>query len=162
MGMDIHMNLVKDSEYLKRDIFDGRDPEWFLNLCQRGWQDEYNKLNINFGLCPQSPKEINQEELIKKGYFDFCYINVKDFKEWFVEYRPDRDAGWVTTYDKWRIENKNYIPEYIDHYLSKEDNINDMHFITITNPYDSSAWLYHYLIKNEIPDEADITYWFDN
>lgn len=162
MGMDIHMHLVQNGQYIKKNIFDRRDREWFSNLSGEGDDFEYNELSFYYGISPQSPKEINPEELIKKGYFNLFYINVKDFKEWFEKYRPDIDAGWVTTYDKWRIENKNYVPEYINHYLDKEDNINNMHFITITNPYDSSAWLYQYLIENEIPDEADITYWFDN
>ena len=39
MGMDIHMHLVKDGEYVKKNIHDGRNREWFANLQDEGWDD---------------------------------------------------------------------------------------------------------------------------
>lgn len=161
MGKDIHLNIVQNGEYIKKEIFDGRNSEWFANLEGDGWDDCYDHLDTEFGLSPQAPKELNIEKMREEGYFNFYYINVKKFKEWFQQYRPDIDAGWVSTYDKWRIENKGYIPENIFHYLSEVENPADMHFIEITNQYDCSAWLFTYLVDHKIDDNADITYWFD-
>lgn len=161
MGMDISMYIVKDGKYVEKNIFDGRNREWFQNLQNEGWDDCYNNLDIIFGISPQAPTELNIEKMQRNGYFGFYHIKVKRFKEWFRKYRPDRDAGWVSTYDKWRIENKGYVPNDVAHFLSADDNIEDMHFVEIINPYDCSAWLYRYLIEHDIDDNADITYWFD-
>lgn len=161
MGKDIHIHIVQNKEYIKKEIFDGRNSEWFANLTRDGLDDCYDLLDIKYGLSPQAPEEIDKKSLTEDGYFDFYYINVKEFKDWFQKYRPDIDAGWVTTYDKWRIENKGYVPEDICHYLSEDDNPADMHFIEIVNQYDCSAWLSTYLVDHEIDDNADITYWFD-
>ena len=160
MGMDIHMALVKNNEYVKEDIFDGRNSDWFNNMAGNGWDDVYDKLPMNYGLSEQTPAEY--EEKYKDWCFNYRYINVKDFKEWFQKYRPDIDAGWVSTYDKWRIEKKGYIPEDIFHYLPEDANLADMHFIEVINQYDCSAWLFTYLVDNNIDDDVDIVYCFDN
>lgn len=161
MGMDIHMHLVKDGEYVKKNIYDGRNREWFANLQDEGWDDCYDNLDIIFGLSPKAPKTIDVAKLREDGYFGFYHIPVKRFKEWFETYRPDKDAGWVSTYDKWRIENKGYVPDDLMHYIPEDARIEDLHFVEVVNPYDCSAWLYQYLIENEIDNNADITYWFD-
>lgn len=155
------MHIVKDNVYIKEDIFDGRNTEWFRNMMQQGGSDEYDYLPIRYGLSPKAPKSLNQEKLAKDGYFGFYHIQVKAFLDWFCKYRPDMDAGWVTTYDKWRAENKGYTPELM-YTLPEDARIEDMHFITITNSYDCSTWLYQYLKKNRINKNADITYWFDH
>ena len=174
MGVDIHMYVVKKGSVLESEIFDGRNSEWFNNLQGRGFDWEYDNLSIEWGISPNAPStdEFNSEELSDRGYYGFHHISAKKFVEWFEKYRPDRQAGWVSTYDKWRIENKGYIPEDLPLYLDKEDNINDMHFIEYDNPYDCSKWLYDYLIehygkyvspsgKMEIDPDIDITYYFD-
>lgn len=155
------MHIVKDNAYIKENIFDGRNTEWFRNMMKQGGSDEYDYLPLGYEISPQSPDSINQEELEKKKYYGFHYIRVGAFLNWFNQYRPDMDAGWVTTYDKWRVENKGYIPELM-YSLPEDARIEDMHFITVTNPYDCSAWLYQYLKENEIDANADITYWFDH
>lgn len=160
MGMDIHMALVKNNEYVKENIFDGRNSDWFNNMMGNGWDDLYDKLPINYGLSDQTPVEY--EEKYKDWCFDYHYVNVKNFKEWFQKYRPDIDAGWVSTYDKWRIEKKGYIPKDILHYLPEDANPADMHFVEVINPYDCSAWLFTYLVENDIEDDVDIVYCFDN
>ena len=161
MGIDIHMSIVKNKEYIAEDIFDGRNSEWFGNLQKEGWENEYDELPARCGYSDQSPADYILKYTTERYYYGFFFINVKDFKDWFIKYRPDKDACWVTTYDKWRIENKGYIPENPQHYLSCEDNINDMHFVEIENIYDCSKWLYNYLIDNHISDDADIIYCFD-
>lgn len=162
MGMDIHIHIVKNGEYVVKNIYTGRNSDWFDNMMGNGYDDCYNYLDLIFGISPQAPKNLDAKELSKKGYFDFFYVSVKNFKNWFKQYRPDISAGWVSTYDKWRIEHKGYIPEYMAYTLTKEDILEDMHFVEVTNPYDPSAFIYSFLIENDIDDNADITYWFDN
>ena len=161
MGRDIHLSILStEGEVLKYDIFDGRNSNWFDNMSGKGWDIEYNHLNICYGF-PESTPEDFVKHYEDRSYFDRRYINVNNFCNWFEKYRPDLDAGWVSTYDKWRIEKKGYIPEEPIHYLETTDNINDMHFVEFENKYDCSKWLYNYLKDNNIPKDANIVYCFD-
>lgn len=162
MGMDIHLFIVKDKEYLGKEIFDGRNSEWFHNMMQKGWNEVYDHLPVKYEVSEQAPNEIDEQKLAEDLYFGFRTVNVGDYRNWFIKYKPNKDAGWVSTYDKWRIENQGYIIEDIPHYLSSDDNINDMHFIEVENHYDCSKWLFEYLEEHNIPNDADITYWFDH
>lgn len=155
------MFIVKEKKALAKEIFDGRNSEWFSNLSGTSKDNEYDHLPKKYGFSDQCPDWMRKKYRSDSGYYNFIYINVADFKNWFLKYRPDKDAGWVTTYDRWRIENKGYVPDYIEHYLSEEDNINDMHFVEVSNEYDCSLWLYNYLNENEIPNDATIWYCFD-
>jgi hypothetical protein len=47
-------------------------------------------------------------------------------------------------------------------YLDGEDIIEDVRFIEVTDKYDCSAWLYSYLVDNDISDDATIQYCFDH
>ena len=154
------MHIVKNKEYIKKNIFDGRNSEWFANLQGNGWDNIYDTFPSNYGIGKQAPEDIDVEKLEHNGYFGFYSISVKDFIEWFVQFRPDVDAGWVHTYDKWLYETKEVIPE-VNHYLDSDERIEDMFFITIENKYDCSAWLFNYLNENNIDEDADIIYWFD-
>ena len=165
MGVDISMYIVKDKKDISNTssswgIFDGRNSIWFNNLQQIGDNEIYNYLNIKPGISKQAPDDFSKYKNL--DYYGFNYISVKDFKDWFIKYRPDIDAGWISTYDKWRMEKKGYEPDYLPKYLDKDDDINDMHFVEYETIWDDcSIWLYNYLIDNKVPDEADITYWFD-
>ena len=161
MAVDIHMHIVEDYQIIKEDIFDGRDYEWFDDITLKD-KDIYKKLNIKAGFSPKTPK--NWIEYISKlDYYDFYYFKVDDFLDWFTEYRPDLDAGWVHTYTKWKMEQYDYIPSEDEfyHYLDKEHIPEDMHFVTIANKYDCNYWLFEYLIKNDISRTADVIYYFD-
>ena len=168
MGMDIHMHIVKNDEVIAKNIFDGRNSEWFNNLKGDGNDDEYDHFPSYGGIpdnCPEFIKTIydgdcnNDEEYF--GYFGFYYVNAGDYIKWFEKYRPDTDAGWVTTYEKWAWEKKGIKPEYLAKYLNKDANINDMHFIEVVNPWDCGRWLYNYIKDHKIPDDACVIYYFD-
>ena len=162
MGVDIHMYICKEKKIIAEDIFDGRNSEWFANLQNEGWDDEYSHLPNEYGFGNHAPEEIINKYSNEIGYYGFYHMNVKDFMEWFQKYQPDKDAGWVSTYDKWRMENKEYIPEELYHELPKDARIEDMHFVEFIKPYDCSKWLYYYLVNNKIDKEADIVYFFDH
>ena len=167
MGMDIHIHVIRGTEVVREDIFDGRNSEWFNNLMGRGDDDEYDYLPVSYGLPDVKPEVVDGYTLSemkenKDGYFGFRYISVKDFKKWFDAYRPDKKAGWVTTYEKWQWEKQGVEPRDPRRYLDKDDIIEDMHFIEFDKTYDCSKWLYEYIIKNSIIwDNSYIIYWFD-
>ena len=162
MGVDIHLFLVKDKKMVREgNIFNGRNSEWFANIQGNGDDDIYDTFPVyKYDVSDQAP-----DELIKKAHGDWYYgyrsIRVGDFKAWFEKHHPDKQAGWVTTYEKWRYEKQGVIPYDSKHHLDKDDIIEDWCFIEWEDPYDCSRWLYNYLIEGEIDDDADITYWFD-
>lgn len=155
------MYIVKNKEYIAKDIFEGRNSTWFNNMMDRGNDEEYNYLPLRYGISDETPEDWAKHYEDRQSYFGHHYINVGEFKDWFLKYRPDRDAGWVTRYEAWVYENKGIIPEYLQKKLSHDDIIEDMEFITVINEYDCSNWLYTYLIDNDIPNDAIIQYVFD-
>lgn len=161
MGMDIHLSIFKQGKVLAENIYEGRHNEWFQDLQGEGCNIEYDSLPRNWGKSPQMPEGFLDSEK-EKWYFGFNYINVKEFKDWYVNKRPDLKAGWATTYVKWMYEQKGIIPEDLSIYRPEEGDPADWHFIEYEDEYEPSQWLYGYLIGNNIPDDADIGYWFDN
>ena len=167
MGVDIHMSIIdKEGNYLEKDVFDGgRNSEWFANLQKDGWDDEYDHLPIHFGIPEKVPEKIQKDfdKPLGEGYYGFYYITVKGFKNWYENYKPDLKAGWASTYDKWRIEKKHYMPERgLPQYLHEEYNKEDIHFVEYIDYYDCSRWLYQHLRKNKFSDDAYIVYYFDH
>lgn len=161
MGVDIHLSIIsKDGEYRCNDIYDGRNSEWFDNLSGNYSNEFYQNFPRRYGLPLAVPEDIKKAE--EDGdYYNFCHVNVGEFLEWFAEARPDIDAGWVSTYDKWLYERKNVIPE-LNRFLGEEDNPYDFHFIEVENPWDSSRWLYEFIQEREDITEDDfIVYFFD-
>ena len=164
MGVDIHLSIIHNGEVIKKEIFDGRNSEWFGNLQGEGWDEVYNELYrfyIGYGFPEDAPEDF-AKHYEDRYYYGHHYVKVGDFIEWFNKYRPDKDAGWVSTYDKWRIENKSYIPEDLPHSMPTEGRVEDWHFIEYENVYDCSRWLVEYIIDNKIPLEATIFYCFDH
>ena len=161
MGVDIHMNIYKNQELIAEDIFDGRNSDWFRNLQpDHGNDPAYDHLAIHCGVAGQVPLEYKDK--FDFDYWGFHWFTVKDFKDWFLKYRPDKDAGWVTRYEAWAYKHKSIVPEYLRKELTKDDVIEDMRFIKVANIYDCSAWLYQYLIEHDIPDDAVVQYCFDS
>ena len=165
MGMDIHMNIVdKDGNYIEKDIYEGRNSDWFSNLRGDGWDDEYDHLPSYMGIPEKSPEDMREkfDKPASGGYFGFYYMTVKAFKNWFDSYRPDLKAGWATTYDKWRIEKKHYVPAELPIYVPEDATDKEhMHFVEYIDYYENSRWLYKHLKEGNIPNDAYITYYFD-
>ena len=165
MGIDIHMFIVKDKKVLvdvAEEVFDNfRNYEWFDNISDEGDSRAYNSFPAKYGISPQAPDDKDFDKSNTFGYYGFKYINVLSFKLWFLTYRPDKDAGWVTTYEKWQYENFRIIPEDIFHCRPKDADPNDIHFIEFINHGEPSAELFEYLKNNDIDSSADIVYWFD-
>lgn len=160
MGVNIFINIVKNKEIIKKNIYDGRCSEWFRNLRGEGWDDIYDKLPIYSYNFDENIVPANLIEKYKEDYYDHRMMNVGDFKTWFNNYRPDLDAGWVTTYEKWKMEKKAWTPYDIPRTLPEDAKIEDYHFVEFINDDDQSKWLYNYLITENIPDDAYIIYCF--
>lgn len=161
MGMDIMLNIIQDGEQIKENLFDGRNYDWFDKLQGNGYDAIDDLLPVHRGLpiqAPQNYKEMEESDE-SKSYIKFYYMNVKDFRDWFIKYRPDMDAGWVTTYEEWLYEVKNIVPE-LAHYLPIDAVIEDWHFINIQDEYNNFLWLYNTLKDENISDNADIVYYF--
>lgn len=154
------MSIFKNKECIAEDIFDGRNTTWFNNMMGRGNDEVYDSLPLGYGISDETSEEWARLHEDPCSYFERHYINVKDFKDWFEDKRPDIDAGWVTRYEAWAYKHKGIVPE-LHRKLWENDIIEDMEFIEVTNPYDCSAWLYDYLKDNNIPDDACIQYCFD-
>jgi len=162
MGVDITMSIIKDEEVIAKDIYSGRNSEWFGNLQGEGSSREYDYFPSKYGIPERVPAFV---EKAYKGdyYYGFHYIKVGDYIDWFEEYKPDLTAGWITTYDWWAYITKHIEPEEIYMNLSSipQEKRADYAFHEINNPYNCSTWLYDYLNDNRIPMDAVIVYYFD-
>ena len=172
MGRDIHLNIVRDGRVVDREIYNGRNYEWFDNMAGKGDSEEYDYLNVQYGI----PKNLEDETILSdhnehgNGYFDFRYITVGDFIDWARAYQPWRHATWATTYEAWTIINKGRLPEFDKICLSSDDNVADMQFVEYENPHDPSLWLFDYLTEGKCeafeggkPSRTDLlVYYFDN
>lgn len=163
MGVDIHMYIVAKNGKMKFDnIFEGRNREWFDALQNQSCDVVYDSCPIHRGLPECVPSKITDAQN-HDIYYGFHYMNVSEFKTWFAEKRPDIDAGWCNTYDKWLYETKKIQPEVLYRELSEDANPNDWHFIEVWNPYDCNCWLFNYLedYASYITDSDNIVYYFD-
>ena len=161
MGVDIHMFIVdNDKKVLKEDIYDGRNSEWFSNLRDQGDDRVYDYCPIVCGWGDIASADFIYQYSNSQEYYGHFHISVKFFRDWFKKYNPHKKAGWVTTYEKWQIENQNYCPEDPKYCLDEEDIIEDMHFVEWIDESDCSLWLYNYLNENRISDNAWIVYCF--
>ena len=163
MGVDITMNVVKDGKVLAKDLYDGRNYEFFDNLQGHGYDDVYDKLCVDYGLPESVPEDWHERYTKQNYYYGFAYISVGDFKKWYERYRPDIDAGYFTCYERWKILKRGYDPNLynIKHYLDKEDIIEDMYFMEVENKYDPARVIYNALVDEDLPDDATLVYWFD-
>lgn len=163
MGVDIHMNIItKDGGFRYSDIYDGRNSEWFDNISHKVINESYRNFPHEYGLPELIPEDIKHDyEHREEGYYDFYYVKVEDFIKWYITMRPDLDAGWVSTYDQWLYQRKGIVPEVM-HWLDKEYNPNDYHFIEVENPWESSSWLHEFVTSHEdIRPDDYIVYYFD-
>lgn len=161
MGTDIHLHIIdKNGEFLYKDLYNFRNYEWFDNLCSRGSNPIYDKLNIRVGLPPVANKEI-VDDINEYGYYDPHYIIVKDYMDWGEDCCPEIDAGWVTTREKWLYDTKGVYPESIKYALAEDDIIEDMVFASFKDIYDPNIKIYNFCIDNEIPEDTYIVYYFD-
>ena len=163
MGVDLHMAIVKNNIVIDKDIFPGRNSEWFGQLTGNGrTKEEYEYLTMNYNWKEDLvPAELLNEFKEEDGYYGFRMIKVSVFTEWYRQYRPDLDAGWVTKYEAWLYKTKRIEPESICHNLACMDHDpKDVEFIEVANKYDCSKWLYDYLYDNKIMD-GYIVFCFD-
>lgn len=166
MGRDIHMFIVGREGIIKSNIYDGKNQTWFNNISGQEEDLVYHNLPIIFGDSPFMPSILKVRYSRNRGYYDHYHFKIKHFVNWFEEYHPDKDAGWVTTYDKWQYENMKIRPLCVYKELSEIADqpwfcAKDWHFIEFEKAEDSSKWLYDFIKANNIDENADVTYCFD-
>lgn len=176
MGVDITMSIIKNKEYLGKDIFDGRDSEWFGNINDHYTDDRYADFPAQHGIpqfrdfptvagTPQKtdevPEDMARDFCENKWYYGWHYMTVAEFKVWYDKRKPYLDAGWVTKREAWLYNICGIEPEEPQYRLYKENIPEDMVFLQIENRYEGSSWLYNYLMDNHIPNDAYIVYCFD-
>lgn len=113
MGADIHMYLIDNKGNIINDnLYDERNYHWFDNITEKSPDPEYKHYPAHYGLPKdiKIPKKI-EDAYIKNCYYNFYYMKLKDYVDWFLQYKPQIRAGYFTEYDKWLIENKGYIPD---------------------------------------------------
>ena len=88
MGVDIHMSIIdKDGNIVKKEIFEGRNSEWFDNLTQRCCHNEaYTYLPVEHHLPKNCCAEIASEVDGSANGYNPCYIEVRDFIVWYYRY----------------------------------------------------------------------------
>jgi len=165
MSSDIHMHIISNSgEYKYNDLFDGvRNYEWFDNICDKYHSNFcYDSFPKTSGIPDFAPEAVKKDKE-DVGYFDFFYVKVGEFLEWFNRLRPDVDAGWVSTYEMWLYQAKGIAPDEIPHELDEDCNALDYHFMEIEDPEDMSRVLFEFIVDHkDIGLEDYIIYYFDN
>ena len=143
MGMDIHTYICDEDGVIKyRDIWEGRNSDFFADLSGNGYDRVYEKLDIKFGLSECAEFEIPKKE--QEECFNFRHIRVGDFIKWFEVYRPDVVAGWCTKYEAWLYKNKDIAPYELNERLYEDDVIGDREFIVIEKKYDCAKDIYKF------------------
>jgi hypothetical protein len=131
---DIHKDIYENCDESKVD-------EFAKNLAGEGWNNvSYDYIPL-LGGCPALNPDLQRPD-DGLNYFSPCYIKIKDYDKWFRDYAPHVDAGWVTTYEKWLYETKNIIPRDLSHYLDKDANKDDIHFIEVVDENDPAYYLF--------------------
>lgn len=168
MATDIHMYLIDNKGNIINDnLYDGRNYHWFDNITNRYTDFEYSYFPAHYGLPLfediKIPKKIENDYTEKRGY-DFYYMKLKDYLNWFNQYKPHIKAGYFTEYDKWLIENKGYIPDE-DEVITHIENIEHPEiyiFMTYENIYNPDKKI---ISKIDITDDSIedyyIIYYFD-
>lgn len=168
MGADIHMYLIdKEGVIVNDNLYHGNNYHWFDNITDKGADFEYEYFPAHYGL-PLSkdikiPKKI-KDEYAKNCYYDFYYMKLKDYVDWFNQYKPHIKAGYFTEYDRWLIENKGYIPDE-DEVITHIENIEHPEvytFMTYKNTYNPDKNIISNIdITDGSIEDYYIIYYFD-
>ena len=163
MGTDIHVAIIRNGEFITPEFDLGRNYSWFDRIQTE--EDEYAYLNWHYNAEDLVVLQQIRDLLNDHGYYGFRYVSVPDFVSWFNRYHPDLDAGWVSTYTKWKWTKK-HIPIDIDdvyHYLPEDVNKDDYTFMEFPAYDDSSASVIDNIPLEYATDEnAYLVFYFDS
>lgn len=161
MGTDIHFFAIKKDtgEMLGRDLYEGRNYEWFDKLSGNTRETEYDYLDSHYDL-----PDVCAEEIVKE--YEDCYggrhITASEFIKWYENYKPYSDAGWVTVRDSWLYYNKGIVPD-LYHNLPDDYPVENYKFIEITNVWEPSNKIYNWICENCVfPHKVELVWFFDN
>lgn len=161
MGMDIHTYICDEDGVIKyKDIWEGRNSDFFANLSGHGYNRIYDRFPVEYGLSENIEAELSEDE--KKYCFDFRHIQVGKFIEWFEKYRPDITAGWCSKFEAWLYKTKGIAPEELHARLHEDDIVEDYEFIVVEKAYDCAKDFYDFFKDYKINPNYYLNYFFDN
>ena len=170
MGMDIHIYLINKDASLVKSLYEGRNRDWFESLLGRGYGDEYQYLRTHpmhdlpdGYILPTEIEKDYDDSVDGNGCFGFSWLYAKDYYEWFYKYRPDKRAGWVTTYEGWALKNKGQIPEDVKLRLDESDIVEDMVFVEYEDEWNPDRSVVDIIEEHKAEKNNDyyIVYYFD-
>lgn len=168
MGVDIHMHVIREKDFVIKDILHGyRDSTWFDELQLNSSNQDYDEFPVESGIPEIVPDQIADDYKNRnlKIYYGFFHITVKDFLNWCDRVSPWMNAGWATTYQKWLYENKGRYFEDYELPIEKPTKgaADDYHFIEYMNPNNPTFKLYEKILTNryDIKNTDTIVYYFD-
>lgn len=133
MGVDMDMMVMRDDgAVVMKDMFMGRDSDWFEKLQMYSCEEIYDDFLPAFSGIPSfSPKELQRvyAEYEGEGFYGFHFMKVEDYLNWYDTYKPNIDAGWVSAYEKWKIERRHWKPEYLTRYRPEDAAPDDVFFV---------------------------------
>ena len=161
MAMDIHTYICDEYGLVRyKDIWEGRNSNFFANLCGYGDNRIYENFPVKYGLSACAEDEISKKE--REHCFDFRHTRVGDFIEWYEIYKPNVTAGWCSKFEAWLYKNKGIIPYNLTENLCEEDIIEDREFIEVNSDRDPSVYFYKFFKNHNVDEDYFLNYFFDN
>lgn len=167
MAADINMYLVdkRDNSIIlsTKDLFEGRNYEWFENMQQRGSNVAYDYM----------PVEWDYEDSDKLPE-DCCYnadwtyghraIRVDELLKWFTFYKPAEDGVYLTERENWLYESKGiFLEAWERHYPDAEEGATI--FTVVRKKYEPILHIIDVLCKKigtQPPEDYYLLWCFDN
>lgn len=167
MGLDMSAVVIKADGYRFNDkeyIGGARNSSMFLDIQHE--EGVYENLPVFKKYFDENI--IKDKEFLKQYNDDWTFghtmIKIDDLYKFCEKYHPERDAFWMTTYDKWLYENHRINPSEYDfsHYLEESDVIEDMHFVEVEKWWEVFSYLVKQFKKDKVPKNAYLCYCFDH
>lgn len=159
MGVDIHCELYRNGKWNEIDLDGYRNSEWFRSL------GGYSVIDPAYNHLPYLPftevDKAREKELTPDGCYGFIMFNFRELVEWFRKYRPDFQAGWVSVYDKWMLDNKNEIPKDVYMDIPEHSHRDNWVFAEWYDEYDPMLWFLEKLKENDVDGNENILIYFD-
>lgn len=170
MGTDIHAYVInkRTNEYVPILTGGYRNYDFFNKLQGRidVMDVDVLPLGVNDYFYDNLPKGIKDAREAVGGGYGLEFMSVQLFNIWCLNNKPEKDAGWCTKYEAWLYRTRRIVPE-LYHALDRDDIIQDMEFIEVTDEY--SPWkllskeIWNVLTDKKWQDtECILCYFFDN
>lgn len=147
MSVDITMKIVdKNGKTVVNNICEGiRNRIWFDNLSHCS-DRLYENFPVKYGLIDKLDDVENTLKVA--GHYDFRYISLKDFLNWYNKTKPEIIAAWVRKYDAFLYTNKGIPVEDYSLYLPDDARIEDFVWLEFQRSDDFCYLIYKDIVSN--------------